>query len=82
MDSLDEGKICCKSYIFKLNKNHAIDKINWISLMRLYKFTCKEAGFELSPAQPCHHPSVKKRYNSNSSSSNGKLEKIVGSTKN
>ena len=60
MDSLNEGKICCKSYIFKLNKNHAIDKINWISLMRLYKFTCKEAGFELSPAQPCHHPSVKK----------------------
>ena len=60
MDSLDEGKICCKSYIFKLNKNHAIDKINWISLMRLYKCTCKEAGFELSPAQPCHHPSVKK----------------------
>lgn len=33
--------------------------MNWISL-RLYKFTCKGAGFELPPAQPCHHPPVKK----------------------
>ena len=28
--------------------------------MRSYKFTCKGVGFELPPAQPCHHPSVKK----------------------
>lgn len=60
LDSLDEGKICCKSYTFKLNKNHAIDKwigyLWWDYINLLYQ----GAGFELPPAQPCHHPSVKK----------------------
>ena len=51
-------KICFRSHVFELNRNHAIDIMNQISPMRLYKIAWGTAVF-LS-AHPYHHPMSRK----------------------
>lgn len=51
-------KIWCNSQEFELNRNQAIDKINPISPMRLYKMAWRAAV--LASARPYHHPINKK----------------------
>ena len=38
-------KICCRSPVFELNRNHAIDIMNPISPVRLYRIAWKAAVF-------------------------------------
>ena len=47
-------KICWRSRILRLVKNHAIARINPISPMWLYRIACKPAVF--ASARPYHHP--------------------------
>ena len=50
-------KICWRSQVLRLAKNHAIARINPISPMWLYKIACKAAVF--ASARPYHHPMSK-----------------------
>lgn len=47
-------KICCSSHVLELAINHAIDIINPISPMRLYRIACRAAV--LASARPYHQP--------------------------
>lgn len=51
-------KICWSSHEFELAMNHAIDKINPISPMRLYKIACNAAV--LASVRPYHQPISRK----------------------
>lgn len=47
-------KICCSSHVLELDINHAIDIINPMSPMRLYKIACRAAV--LASVRPYHQP--------------------------
>lgn len=47
-------KICWRSQVLRLARNHAIAKINPISPMRLYRIAWRAAVF--ASARPYHHP--------------------------
>ena len=70
--------------MFRLKRNHAIDIINPISLMRLYRIAWRMAVFACvcvcSPVSP--PPNEQERYNSDPHSPNKKLEEVVGGNKN
>lgn len=51
-------KICCSSHEFEFAMNHAIDKINPMSPIRLYRIACNAAV--LASARPYHHPISRK----------------------
>ena len=50
-------KICWRSRVLRLVKNHAIARMNPMSPMRLYKIACRAAMF--ASARPYHHPMSK-----------------------
>ena len=52
--SLFRLKICWKSHAFEWDRNHAMDRTNPISPMRLYRIACSAAV--LASVRPCHHP--------------------------
>lgn len=47
-------KICCNSHVLELAINHAIDIMNPMSPMRLYRIACRAAV--LASARPYHQP--------------------------
>ena len=47
-------KICWRSQVLRLIRNHAIVRINPMSPMRLYRIACKAAVF--ASVRPYHHP--------------------------
>lgn len=51
-------KICWTSHAFEWDRNHAIDRTNPMSLIRLYRIACSEAV--LASVGPCHHPISRK----------------------
>lgn len=47
-------KICCNSHVLELDINHAIDIINPMSPIRLYRIACRAAV--LASDRPYHQP--------------------------
>lgn len=47
-------KICCRSHVFRLKRNHAIDARKPTSPIRLYRMACRAAVF--ASARPYHQP--------------------------
>ena len=47
-------KICWRSQVLRLIRNHAMARINPMSPMRLYRIACKAAV--LASVRPYHHP--------------------------
>ena len=47
-------KICWRSQVLRLIRNHAIARMNPMSPMRLYRIACRVAVF--ASARPYHHP--------------------------
>ena len=50
-------KICWRFQVLRLVRNHAIAKINPMTLMWLYRIACRAAVF--ASARPYHHPMSK-----------------------
>lgn len=51
-------KICCRSHVFRLDRNQAMARINPTSPIRLYRTACSAAVF--ASVRPYHQPISRK----------------------